>query len=321
MLATVGVAIGVFSVLAASSSAAMQQSARMYRVGILTAAAGSLETLRQGLRGLGYVEGQNVVLEIRDTEGRPERASELALQLARLKVDVLVATHPTAVFAAKAATSTIPIVMMHTPDPVQLGLVASLARPGGNITGTTTLSVDLSIKQLELLKELVPRASRIALLSNPDNPWHPLVVKGLRDESRLAGVRLEMIEVRRPGDFDNAFQAMARKRAQGVLILADPMTFAHRSRLAKLAAKHHLPLMSGPRGYTEAGGLMSYWANETELGQRSASYVDRIAKGAKPADLPIEQPTTYDLVVNAKTAKALALTIPPSLLIRATVIE
>jgi len=311
----------VSSVLAASSPAGGQQSAKMHRIGILTSAAGSVETLRQGLRGLGYIEGQNVVFEVQDTEGRPERAEELALQLARLKVDVVVATHPAAVFAAKRATATIPIVMMHTPDPVQLGLVASLARPGGNITGTTTLSVDLSIKQLELLKDAVPRASRIALLSNPDNPWHPLVVKGLRDDHRLPGVQLQMLEIRRPGDFDNAFQAMVRERAQGVLVLADPMTFAHRSRLAELAAKHHLPLMGGPRGYTEAGGLMSYWADETELGQRSASYIDRILKGANPAGLPIEQPTKYDLVINVKTAKALALTIPPSLLLRATVIE
>jgi putative tryptophan/tyrosine transport system substrate-binding protein len=299
----------------------VQQSAQIHRVGILAAAAGSLETLRQGLRGLGYIEGRNVVFEIRDTEGRPEQANELALQLARLKVEVIVATHPAAVFAAKRATATIPIVMMHTPDPVQLGLVASLSRPGGNITGLTTLSVDLSIKQLELLKDAVPWASRIALLSNPDNPWHPLVVKGLRDEHRLPGIQLQMLGIRRPSDFDNAFQAMIRERAQGVLVLADPMTFAHRSRLTDLAVKHHLPLMGGPRGYTEAGALMSYWADEIELGQRAASYVDRILKGAKPAGLPIEQPTKYDLVVNVKTARALALTIPPLLLLRATVLE
>jgi putative tryptophan/tyrosine transport system substrate-binding protein len=293
----------------------------MYRVGILTSGAGSLETLRQGLRDLGYIEGRNVILEIRDTEGKPERANHLASQLVRLKVDVIVATNPAAVLGAKRATATIPIVMMHTPDPVQLGLVSSLARPGGNITGTTTLSVDLSIKQLELLKEALPRASRIALLANPDNPWHPLVVKGLRGEHRLSGVQLQILEVRGPHDFDNAFQAMARERAQGVLLLADPMTFTHRSRLTNLAVKHRLPLMGGPRGYTEAGGLMSYWADEAELGQRAASYVDKILKGANPDSLPIEQPTKYDLVVNLKTARALNLTIPPSLLLRATVFE
>jgi putative ABC transport system substrate-binding protein len=207
--------------------------------------------------------------------------------------------------------------MVHTPDPVQLGLVSSLARPGGNITGTTTLSVDLSIKQLELLKEAIPRAARIALLANPDNPWHPLVVKGLRDEHRLPGVQLQILEVRHPSHFDNAFRAMIRERAQGVLVLADPMTFAHRSRLTDLAAKHGLPLMSGPRGYTEAGGLMSYWADEIELGRRAASYVDKILKGATPDDLPIEQPTKFEVAINLKTAKALGLTIPPSLLARA----
>ena len=280
-----------------------------------------METFRQALRGLGYAEGRNVVLEIRDAEGRTERLDDLAAQLAGLKVDVIVGTYPAAVLAAKRATATIPIVMMHTPDPVQLGLVASLAHPGGNITGMTTLSADLSIKQLELLKAAVPRATRIAVVWNPDNPWHPLVVKELRAERRLPGVQLRMRQTRRPTDFDNAFQEMIRDPAQGVLVLADPMTYAHRSRLTELAAKHHLPLMSGPRAYTEAGGLMSYWADEIELSQRAASYVDRILKGANPAELPIEQPTKYDLVINAKTAKALALTIPPSLLYRATVIE
>jgi ABC-type uncharacterized transport system substrate-binding protein len=314
-----GVASAVFS--GASSPAEAQPSAKVYRIGILAAAGGSLEPLRQGLRDAGYVEGRNVVLEIRDTQGRPERADELALQLVRLKVDVIVATHPAAVFSARRATTTIPIVTMHTPDPVQLGLAASLARPGGNITGVTTLSVDLSIKQLELLKEAVRRVSRIALLWNPDNPWHPLVVKGLRDGHRLGDIQLQMLEVRRPGDIDNAFQAMIRARAQGVLVLADPMTFAHRTRLAGLAVKYRLPLMGGPRGYAEAGALMCYWAAEDDLGRRVASYVDRVLKGASPAGLPIEQPTTYDLVVNLRTAKALALAIPSSLLLRATVIE
>jgi len=293
----------------------------MSRVGIITADLGSLETLRQSLRDLGYVEGRNVRLEVRDTEGKPERANDLALELARLNVNVIVATNPAAVFGAKRATATIPIVMVHTPDPVQLGLVSSLAHPGGNITGTTTLSRELSIKQLELLKEAVPRASRIAVLSNPDNPWHPLVVKDLRSENRLPGVQVQILEVRRPNEFDRAFQAMTRERADGVLVLADPMTFTHRNRLTDLAAKHRLPLMSGPRGYTEAGGLMSYWADELELSRRAASYVDKILKGTPPDSLPIEQPTQYELVLNLKTARALALTIQPSLLLRATVIE
>ena len=307
-------ALGLF----AAPRVAEAQSPKVHRVGILTSsAAGSLETLREGLQELGYVEGRNVSLDIRDTEGKAQQANALAVELARLNVDVIIATNPAAAFGAKRATTTIPIVMMHTPDPVQLGLVASLTRPGGNITGTTTLSVDLSIKQLGLLKEALPRASRIALISNPDNPWHPLVVKGLQNENRLRGVRLHILEIRDPHGFDDAFHAMTRERAQGVLVLADPMTFAQRGRLAGLAVKHRLPLMGGPRGYTEAGGLMSYWANEVELGRRVATYVDRILKGARPGGIPIEQPTKYDLVINLKTAKALGLTIPPSLLQRA----
>ena len=319
IVAVLGVAAAICSLPAASSPAETQS--KMSRVGILTAGSGSLEALRQSLRDLGWVEGRNITLEVRDTEGKPERADDLALELARLNVNVIVATYPAAVLGAKRATTTIPIVMVHTPDPVQLGLVTSLAHPGGNITGTTTLSLELSIKQLELLKEAVPRASRIAVLSNPDNPWHPLVVKGLRTEQRLPGVQLQILEVRRPNEFDRVFQAMMRERTDAVLVLADPMTFTHRSRLTDLAAKHRLPLMSGPRGYTEAGGLMSYWADELELSRRAASYVDKILKGMKPDSLPIEQPTQYELVINLKTAKALALTIQPSLLLRATVIE
>ena len=312
------VATVALSLLPVSLAAEMQQSAKTYRIGILTV--GFPETLRQSLRDLGYIEGRNVVLEIRDTKGRSERVDDLASELARLKVDVIVATHPAAVFGAKRATATIPIVMVHTPDPVQLGLVVSLARPGGNITGVTSLSVDLSIKQLELLKEAVPRASRIAVLWNPDNPWHPVAVKGLREGGRSLGVQLQILEVRSPNEFDNAFQAMTRERARAVLVLADPMTFAHRRQLADLAAKHRLPLMGGLRGYTEAGSLMSYWADESELSRRAASYVDKILKGARPGDIPIEQPTKYELVVNLKTAKALALTISPSLLLRATTV-
>jgi putative tryptophan/tyrosine transport system substrate-binding protein len=321
LAAALGAATAVLSVSGASSPLAMQQPAKNYRIGILAAAPASLETLRLGLRELGYIEGRNIVLEIRYTEGRAQRTDELAAELARLNVDVIVASNPAAVFGAKRATATIPIVMMHTPDPVQLGLVASLSRPGGNITGMTTLSVDLSIKQLELLKEAVPGGSRIAVLSNPDNPWHPLVVKGLRSEHRLTGVQLQILEIRRPPDLDNAFRAMISERAEGVLVLADPVTFTHRNRLTSLAIKHRLPLMSGPRAYTEAGGLMSYWADEVELGRRVATYVDRILKGASPDRIPIEQPTKYDLIVNLKTATALALTVPQSLLLRATVVE
>jgi putative ABC transport system substrate-binding protein len=180
--------------------------------------------------------------------------------------------------------------------------------------------VDLTIKQLELLKEAVPRASRIAVLWNPDNPWHPVAVKGLREGGRSLGVQLQILEVRGSDEFESAFRAMIRERAQAVLVLADAMTFAHRHRLANLAARHRLPLMGSLREYAEAGGLMSYWADGTELFRRAASYVDKILKGARAGDLPIEQPTKYELVINLKTAKALALTIPPPLLLRATTV-
>jgi putative ABC transport system substrate-binding protein len=301
--------------LLAPLGAHAQPPAKIARIGVL--ATEYPEALRQSLRDLGYIEGRNLVFEIRETRGRADRFNDYAVELARLKVDVIVGTNPAAVFGARRATATIPIVMVYTPDPVQLGLVASLARPGGNITGVTSLSVDLSVKQIQLLREAVPRASRIAMLWNPDSPWHPLVVKGLRDGQRGLGVPLQMLQIRGPEEFDTAFQTLVRERAGAALALADPVTFAHRSRLADLATRHRIPLMGGLRAYTEAGCLMSYWADETELYRRAATYVDRILKGASPAGLPIEQPTTYQLVINLKTAKALGLTIPPSLLLRA----
>ncbi len=230
---------------------------------------------------------------------------------------MIVATVPAATLAAKRSTASIPIVMMNTPDPVQLGLVGSLGRPGGNVTGTTTLSADLSSKQLELLKEAVPRAVRIAVLWNPDNPWHPLALKGAEAAARSLAVQVQILEAHRAEEFERAFEAMTRKRAGAVLVLADPLTAFHRTRLAELAIKRHLPGMFGTRAYADAGGLMSYWAHEADLYRRVASYVDRILKGAKRADLPVEQPTKFELVINLKTAKALGLTIPPSLLGRA----
>jgi len=316
MVAAVSVVLGQFAV---SSAAEALQPAKMYRIGVLTAV--PPETLRGSLRELGYVEGRNVILEIRDSAGKSERLNDLALELAQLKVDLIVATYPAAVISARRATSTIPIVMVYTPDPVELGLVTSLAHPGGNITGVTSLSVDLSVKQLELLKEVVPEASRIAVMWNPDNPWHPLVVKRLRDENRLPGIRLQFLEIRRPNEFEPAFQAMLRERAQAILVLVDPMMTVHRRQLADLALKHRLPLMGGPRSYSEAGGLMSYWADENELYRRAATYVDKILKGANPATLAIEQPTKYDLFVNFETAKTLAVTLSPSLSLRAKPVE
>jgi putative ABC transport system substrate-binding protein len=304
------------ALLVAPIVAQAQRATKPYRIGVLQTE--EYQTLlQQSLRELGYVEGRDVVFEIRNTEGKSERLNDFALDLVRLKVDVIVAVNPAGVLSAKRATTPIPIVMTNTPDPVQLGLVASLAKPGGNITGTTTLTEDVSIKQLELLKEAVPRASRVALLWNPDNPWHRGTVKSLQDRSGSLGLQLQALEVRGPDAFDGAFHAMTMERAQALLVLADPITYFHRRRLADLAIKHRLPMMGGLREYAEAGSLMSYWADTIDLFRRAASYVDRILKGAKPGDLPIEQPTKFAFVTNLKTARALGITIPQSVLLRA----
>ena len=292
-----------------------QKAAKPYRIGVL--GSGSPRTLQQDLSDLGYVEGRDVVFEFRNPEGRTESFDRFALDLVRLKVDVIVAPNPNAVLSAKRATSTIPIVMMHTPDPVQLGFVASLARPGGNITGVTTLSADLSIKQLELLKAAVPRVSRVALLWNPDNPWHPGTVKALQGRSGSMKLQLQVLEAQGPDAFGIAFQAMTTERAQALLVLTDPLTFFHRRRLADLAIQHRLPMMGGLPDYAEAGSLMSYWADKADVYRRAAGYVDRILKGAKPGDLPIEQPTKFEFVANLKTARNLGITIPQSVLQRA----
>ena len=294
-----------------------QRATKPYRVGVVQTEESQSALLQQSLRELGYVEGRDVVFEIRNTEGKTGRLDDFALDLVRLKVDVIVAANPASVLSAKRATATIPIVMTNTPDPVQLGLVASLARPGGNITGTTTLTVDLSIKQLDLLKEAVPQASRVALLWNPDNPWHRSTVKELRARSGSLGLQLQALEVREADAFDGAFHSMTAERAQALLVLADPMTYFHRRRLVDLAIEHRLPMMGSLRAYAEAGAIMSFWADTADVYRRAASYIDRILRGAKPGDLPIEQPTKYEFVINLKTAKALGMAIPQAVLLRA----
>jgi len=303
------------TLLVAPIVARAQRATKPYQIGVL--GIGPDEMLQQSLRDLGYVEGRDIVFVFRDTDGRSERLDVLALDLVRMKVDVIVAPYPAAVLSVKRATAAIPIVMMNTPDPVLLGLVASLARPGGNITGLTTLTMDVSIKQLELLKEAVPRVSRVALLWNSDNPWHSVAVKGLQSRSRSLGLQLQPLEVHAPDAFESTFNAMKTERAQAVLVLADPMMFVHRQRLAELAISHRLPMMSNVRKSAEAGSLMSYWADRADLSRRAASYIDRILKGANPGELPIEQPTKFELILNLKTAKALGLTIPQSVLARA----
>ena len=293
-----------------------QRATKPFRIGLLQTER-SQSTIPQEMRALGYVEGRDVVYEIRSSDGRAERFDDLALDLVRLKVDVIVAVNPASVMSARRATTSIPIVMTNTPDPVQLGLVASLARPGGNITGTTTLTVDVSVKQLELLKEAIPRASRVALLWNPDNPWHARTVRELRVRSGSLGLEFHALEVRSAEAFDGAFQTMAKERAQAIAVLADPLTFFHRRRLAELAIAHRLPMMGSLPQYADAGALLSYWADTADVSRRAASYVDRILKGAKPADLPIEQPVKFEFVANLKTARALGIAIPQTLLVRA----
>jgi len=302
-------------VLIAPIAQAQGRATKQYRVGIL--GAGFPKTLQQGLIDLGYVEGRDVVFEIRDPEARADRLDALAMELVRLQVAVIVAPTPAAVLSARRATTTIPIVMMHTPDPVQLGLVSSLARPGGNITGVTTLSAELSIKQLTLLREALPRASRVAVLWNPDNPWHSTTLKAIQGGISSLGLQLRVLEVRNPDAFEGAFRAMTAERIQAVLVLADPTTFFSRRQLADLAIQHLLPMMGSLPEYAEAGCLMSYWADTSDVYRRAASYVDRILKGAKPSDLPIEQPTKFELVANLKTARSLGIAIPQSVLLRA----
>jgi len=308
--------------LAAPLAAGAQQARKAPLIGILwnnplAATAHIVEAFRQGLRELGYVEGQNIVIEFRSAEGRMERAPDLAAELVGLKVDVIVTGTTPGVRAAQQATSTIPIVMGISYDAVLEGLVASLARPGGNVTGLSLLIPELMGKRLELLKEVVPKVSLVAVLWNGNDPGLALVFKQTVVATRASGVRLRPLEVRADDEFGTAFQTANREHVGAVIMIDDPFTFRSRTLIAALAAKHRLPMMAGFREFTEAGGLISYGANLADSYRRAAAFVDKILKGAKPGDLPVEQPTTFELVINLRTAKALGLTIPPSLLSRA----
>ncbi len=314
----VAVALGL---LAVGPTAEAQPASKVPRIGFLgsgSPASGArvIEAFRQGLRELGYVEGQKIAIEWRFAGGRYERFPELASELVGLKVDVIVAA-PAAAVAAKEAIRTIPLVVVVASDPVGSGLVASLSRPGGNVTGLSLLSTELTAKQLQLLKEALPRVSRVAILRNPATQHHLAAVEEAKRAARLLGLQLQVVEARNPQDFDRAFSMITRERAGALLVPADGMFFLHRARLAELAARSRLPSMGGIREYTEAGGLMAYAANLSEAYRSAAVYVDKILKGAKPGDLPVEQPTKFELVINLKTAKALGLTIPRSLLLRA----
>ena len=311
------------SLLAAPLAAGAQQVGKVSRIGYLSAGSDTAnprvrEAFRQGLRELGWVEGQNIIIEYRWAEGRFDRLPDLAAELVRLKVDVLVAAPTPAALAAKNATGTIPIVGMSLTDPIGLGLVASLARPGGNVTGVSySVGAEIFGKDLELLKEVVPRVRRVAVLSNPASPARPLTISNVKDAARSLGLQLQLLEARGPRDFDGAFAAMAKERVGALLVVTDPAFIPHRARLVDLAVKNRLPSIFTQREDAEAGGLMSYGPRLSDLHRRGATYVDKILKGAKPADLPVEQPTKFELVINLKTAKALGLTIPQSLLGRA----
>jgi putative ABC transport system substrate-binding protein len=311
---------GLGALSAAPSFAWAQPASRVYRIGILSAgpmAPGSdLWVLLARLGELGYVEGRNLVVERRSAEGLNERYRALATELVSLKVDLIVAPGTPAALAAKEATSTIPIVMVLASDPVGSRVIASLARPGGNVTGMSSATLDVTAKQLELLKEAVPRLSRVAVLWNPTTAVHVTSLKELEVTAGTLRVRLHPIEVRTPQAIESAFATMKKERAEALIPLDDPLMFNQRPRIADLAAKHRLPTVCAQRLWPEAGALMSYGASFTDLSRRAATYVDKILRGAKPADLPVEQPTKFELVINLKTAKALGLTIPQSLLLR-----
>ena len=295
-----------------------QQTGKVARIGYL--AAGSPppdDSFLAGLRELGYVEGRNIIIESRFADGKHERLFGLAGELIALKVDVIVTTGTPAAFAAKRATSTIPIVMAIVADPVGGGLVANLARPGGNITGMANLETELSEKRLELLKQVVPRLSRVAVLWNLANAAHKQALKESEFAAKALELRLQAVDAQDPSEFGRAFSAMSSERAQALMLLADSMFSAYREAIIKLAARGRLPAIFWQGSFVETSGLMSYGVNFADNFRRAAVYVDKILKGAKPADLPVEQPTKFEFVINLKTAKQIGLTIPPNVLARA----
>jgi putative ABC transport system substrate-binding protein len=317
-----GAALAVTLILLAAPLAVEGQAARVSRIGVLAntrAESPRWAPFRGALREFGYVEGQNITVEWRASDGRAERLPDLAAELVRLKVDVIVADGNAAIAAAHRATKTIPIVTVLAEDPVASGFAATLARPGGNITGLTTQATDLQGKRLQLLKEAVPTASRVTVLWDPTEPGRQVQAREAEVAARALGLQAQLVEARGPADLDSIFAAMARQKPDAVLVHPSQMIFTHRVRIAELAARSRLPTI-GPRWFCEAGGLLSYSASDRDLFQRAAHYVDKLLKGAKPEALPIEQPTKFDLVINMKAAKRLSLTIPPSLLLQADLV-
>ena len=312
----------VVVLLAVGAIAEAQQPAKITRIGYLDAVslsvnAARVEAFRQSLRKLGYVEGKNIFIEWRSADGKLDRLPALAAELVHLKVDIIVTGGRSATRAAKEATSTIPIVMTQDSDPVANGFVASLARPGGNITGLSTLAPELSGKQLELMKEIIPKLSRVAVFGSSTSPGNAQSLTEVELTARAFKVQLQYLDVLDPKDIETAFQAASNGRADGVLVLQTPLLTSHRTQVVDLAVKSRLPAIYYRSEFVEDGGLMTYSTSFTDLNRRAAAYVDKILKGTKPADLPVEQPTKFELVINLKTAKQIGVTIPQKVLARA----
>jgi len=312
---------GLGAVLAAPLGAGAQQFGRVYRVGVLLptpiSRISGAGAFKQGLRDLGYIEGQNLVLEYRSIDAeKPEQLPALAAELVRINVDIIFAV-AAAAHAAKNATTRIPIVFAGVGDPVGTGLITTLAHPRGNITGLTNTAPDLSGKRLQLLKEMVPSASRVGLLWNSANPIVRQQLPETEAAARVLKTQLHMVAVHNADDFESALSAVREQQAGALVVIADVLTIQNRERIASLAIKNRLPTISEFRDFAISGGLAAYGPDAIDIARRAAGYVDKILRGAKPADLPVEQPTKYELVINLKTAKALGLTIPPSLLLRA----
>jgi putative ABC transport system substrate-binding protein len=308
--------------LALGVIAEAQQAKKVPRIGYLGATSRStnparIEAFRQGLSELGYVEGKNIVIEYRFAEGKLDRFPALASELVRLKVDVVLTGGPIATRSAKQATATIPIVMAYDDDPVGSGFVTSLARPGGNITGLSTLAPEISGKQLELLKEVVPKVSRVAVLGNAIQPGNPQALREINLVADAFGVQLQYLEIQAPKDIETAFQAASKGRADAILVMASPITFSQRRQVADLAVKVRLPTIYSRPEYVEDGGLVFYGVSYTDLFRRAATYVDKILKGTKPNELPVEQPKKFEFIINLKAANQIGLTIPPNVLVRA----
>ena len=316
------VATVALGILAAALATDAQQPVKVPRIGLLlpfspSDAAPWHQAFREGLRELGWLEGKNISIEYRYAEGRNDRLPDLAADLVRLKVDIIIVSISTDALVAKKATGTIPIVMASAGDPVPLGLVDTLARPGGNITGLTQMAPELAGKRLELLKETVPKLTRVGVLWYPKGATSPLAWKESQLPARALGLQLHSMEVRSPNDFAKAFEDATRGRVGALAVMPDPLFVRNLKLIADLAAKSRLPSIFHLREFADSGGLMAYGPDRSDMFRRAATYVDKILKGAKPGDLPVEQPTKFELVINLKTAKQIGVTIPQSVLIRA----